>query len=306
VNEVAPFTVEAPTTRIPNPAPPRVIAIANQKGGVGKTTTAINLGTALAAIGEQVLIIDLDPQGNASTGLGIDRRSRSRSMFEVLAGELPLQEAVLSTAVPRLSLAPSTLDLSGFELQASQDRERALRLRKALSPLRSPAQAPDALTYVLIDCPPSLNLLTVNAMAAADAVLVPLQCEFFALEGLSQLLQSVESVRSVLNPELAVHGIVLTMHDARNNLSNQVIADVRGNSGQKVYDTVIPRNVRISEAPSYGKPVLVYDLKCVGSEAYLRLATEIIQREKELIAARAQASPVVQSDIQDEMQQRAG
>ena len=306
MNEVAPFTVEVPTTRIPNPAPPRVIAIANQKGGVGKTTTAINLGTALAAIGEQVLIIDLDPQGNASTGLGIDRRNRSRSMFDVVAGELPLQEAVLPTAVPRLSLAPSTLDLSGFELQASQDRERALRLRKALSPLRSPAQTSDALSYVLIDCPPSLNLLTVNAMAAADAVLVPLQCEFFALEGLSQLLQSVESVRSVLNPELAVHGIVLTMHDARNNLSNQVIADVRGNSGQKVYDTVIPRNVRISEAPSYGKPVLVYDLKCVGSEAYLRLATEIIQREKELIAARAQASPVVQSEMQDEMQQRAG
>jgi len=303
VNEAVPF---APETRIPNPAPPRVIAIANQKGGVGKTTTAINLGTALAAIGEQVLIIDLDPQGNASTGLGIDRRSRSRSMFEVLAGQLPLQEAVLPTAVPRLSLAPSTLDLSGFELQASQDRERALRLRKALSPLRSPTQTPDALSYVLIDCPPSLNLLTVNAMAAADAVLVPLQCEFFALEGLSQLLQSVESVRSVLNPELAVHGIVLTMHDARNNLSNQVIADVRSNSGQKVYDTVIPRNVRISEAPSYGKPVLVYDLKCVGSDAYLRLATEIIQREKELIAARAEASPVVQSEIQDQMQQRAG
>jgi chromosome partitioning protein len=302
VNESAPYAHdEVHATRIPNPAPPRIIAIANQKGGVGKTTTAINLGTALAAIGEQVLIIDLDPQGNASTGLGVDRGNRSRSMYDVLASELPVQQAIMPTAVPRLSLAPSTIDLSGLELQASQDRERALRLRKMLSPLRNAAQGPDTLSYVLIDCPPSLNLLTVNAMAAADAVLVPLQCEFFALEGLSQLLQTVESVRSVLNPDLALHGIVLTMHDARNNLSNQVIADVRQNSGQKVYDTVIPRNVRISEAPSYGKPVLVYDLKCVGSEAYLRLATEIIQREKELIATRAEACPVTGS----EMRQRA-
>jgi chromosome partitioning protein len=302
VNETAPYREdEVQPTRMANPAPPRIIAIANQKGGVGKTTTAINLGTALAAIGEQVLIIDLDPQGNASTGLGVDRRSRSRSMYDVLASELPVQQAIMPTAVPRLSLAPSTIDLSGLELQASQDRERALRLRKALSPLRSAAPAPDTLSYVLIDCPPSLNLLTVNAMAAADAVLVPLQCEFFALEGLSQLLQTVESVRSVLNRDLALHGIVLTMHDARNNLSNQVIADVRQNSGQKVYDTVIPRNVRISEAPSYGKPVLVYDLKCVGSEADRRLATEIIQREKELIARRAEPSPV----LDGEMRQRA-
>ncbi len=299
MNESAPLAPEALATRIPNPAPPRVIAIANQKGGVGKTTTAINLGTALAAIGEQVLIIDLDPQGNASTGLGVDRRSRSRSMYDVLASELPVHQAVMPTAVPRLSLAPSTIDLSGLEMQASQDRERALRLRKALAPLRNATPGPDALSYVLIDCPPSLNLLTINAMTAADAVLVPLQCEFFALEGLSQLLQTVDSVRSALNPDLALHGIVLTMHDARNNLSNQVIADVRQNSGQKVYDTVIPRNVRISEAPSYGKPVLVYDLKCVGSEAYLRLATEIIQREKELIATRT--NPVMDS----EMQQRA-
>jgi len=272
-------------TRIPNPAPPRVIAIANQKGGVGKTTTAINLGTALAAIGEHVLIIDLDPQGNASTGLGIDRRSRQHSTYDVLMGEAMLRDAVQATAVPRLSIAPSTLDLSGLELEVSQERDRAFRLRTALAPLRSGAPRLADFSYVLIDCPPSLNLLTVNAMAAADAILVPLQCEFFALEGLSQLLQTVSTVKATLNPALMIHGIVLTMHDARNNLSNQVVADVRANSKEKVYDTIIPRNVRVSEAPSYGKPVLVYDLKCVGSEAYLRLATEIIAREKDLIAS---------------------
>jgi chromosome partitioning protein len=228
---------------------PRVLAIANQKGGVGKTTTAINLGTALAAIGERVLVVDLDPQGNASTGLGIDRRHRKVSTYDVMVGEAPLREAIVATAVPRLSIAPSTMDLSGLELE------------------------------------PSLNLLTVNAMAAANAILVPLQCEFFALEGLSQLLQTVEQVKTTLNPDLSIHGIVLTMFDARNNLSNQVVADVREFMGPKVYDTIIPRNVRVSEAPSHGKPVLVYDLKCVGSEAYLRLATEIIQREKELKAS---------------------
>ncbi len=264
------------------PQPPRVLAIANQKGGVGKTTTAINLGTALAAVGERVLIIDLDPQGNASTGLGIDRKSRRLSTYDVMAGDAPLREAIMMTAVPSLSIAPSTLDLSGLELEVSQAHDRAYRLRNALAPLNSGAPDVTDFTYVLIDCPPSLNLLTVNAMAASDAVLVPLQCEFFALEGLSQLLETVEQVRSALHPGLIIHGIVLTMHDARNNLSNQVVADVRQNSGQKVYDTVIPRNVRVSEAPSFGKPVLVYDLKCVGSEAYLRLATEIIQREKEL------------------------
>jgi chromosome partitioning protein len=271
-------------SRIPNPAPPRVIAIANQKGGVGKTTTAINLGTALAAIGEQVLIIDLDPQGNASTGLGIDRRSRRYSTYDVLMGEAMLRDAVLATAVPRLSIASSTLDLAGLELEVGQVRDRAIRLRNALVPLRTEAAQVNDFSYILIDCPPSLNLLTINAMAAADAILVPLQCEFFALEGLSQLLQTVGNVKATLNPGLMIHGIVLTMHDARNNLSNQVVADVRQNSGQKVYDTIIPRNVRVSEAPSYGKPVLVYDLKCVGSEAYLRLATEIIAREREMIA----------------------
>jgi len=297
----APSAEESPqvitlASRIPNPAPPRVIAIANQKGGVGKTTTAINLGTALAAIGEHVLIIDLDPQGNASTGLGIDRASRRHSTYDVLMGAATLSDAVLATAVPRLSIASSTLDLSGLELEVSQERDRAFRLRTALAPLRTATPRVSDFSYVLIDCPPSLNLLTVNALAAADAILVPLQCEFFALEGLSQLLQTVATVKSTLNPELMIHGIVLTMHDARNNLSNQVVADVRANSKQKVYDTIIPRNVRVSEAPSYGKPVLVYDLKCVGSEAYLRLATEIIQREKELIANAPRADAAIESD----------
>jgi chromosome partitioning protein len=282
-------------TRIGVPRPPRILAIANQKGGVGKTTTAINLGTALAAIGEDVLIVDLDPQGNASTGLGIDRRSRRYSTYDVLTGEQPLRDAIVQTAVPRLHLAPSTLDLSGLELEIGQARDRAFRLRNALAALNAPQYdqtnftqsnvARASFTYVLVDCPPSLNLLTVNAMAAAHAILVPLQCEFFALEGLSQLLKTVDQVRDQLNPGLTIHGIVLTMYDARNNLSGQVVADVREFMGPKVYDTVIPRNVRVSEAPSYGKPVLVYDLKCSGSEAYLRLATEVIQREKELCAA---------------------
>jgi chromosome partitioning protein len=262
--------------------PPRVLAVANQKGGVGKTTTAINLGTALAAIGEDVLIIDLDPQGNASTGLGLDRRNRRYSTYDVLTGEAALRDAIVATAVPRLHLAPSTLDLSGLELEIGQARDRAFRLRSALVPLNTVGGT--KYSYVLVDCPPSLNLLTINAMAAANAILVPLQCEFFALEGLSQLLKTVESVREQLNPDLTIHGIVLTMFDARNNLSGQVVADVREFMGTKVYDTIIPRNVRVSEAPSYGKPVLVYDLKCSGSEAYLRLATEIIQREKTLCA----------------------
>jgi chromosome partitioning protein len=271
--------------RVTEIKPPRVLAIANQKGGVGKTTTAINLGTALAAIGEQVLIVDLDPQGNASTGLGIDRRSRRRSTYDVLVGAATLRAAILETAVPRLHIAPSTLDLSGLELEIGQARDRAFRLRSAIAPLNVGKPDTTDYSYVLVDCPPSLNLLTVNAMAAAHAILVPLQCEFFALEGLSQLLRTVEQVKSTLNPNLTIHGVVLTMYDSRNKLSGQVVADVRQFMGAKVYDTMIPRNVRVSEAPSYGKPVLVYDLKCVGSEAYLRLATEIIQREKELRAS---------------------
>ncbi len=263
---------------------PRILALANQKGGVGKTTTAINLGTALAAIGERVLIVDLDPQGNASTGLGIDRRNRNCSTYDVLIGEAKLREAIIPTAVPRLHIAASTMDLSGLELELGTTRDRAFRLRDAIADLNVNVAPDTDYTYVLVDCPPSLNLITVNAMAASHAILVPLQCEFFALEGLSQLLQTVEQVRSTLNPTLSIHGIVLTMFDSRNNLSNQVVADVRQFMGKKVYDTMIPRNVRISEAPSYGKPVLVYDLKCVGSEAYLKLATEVIQRERELRA----------------------
>jgi len=275
--------IEARADGPPTPARPRIIALANQKGGVGKTTTAINLGTALAAIGERVLIVDLDPQGNASTGLGIDHRSRSVSTYDVLIGEASLREAIVATAVPRVAIATSTMDLAGIEVELGQTRDRAFRLRDAITRLDAGHGTP-AYTYILIDCPPSLNLLTVNAMAAADAILVPLQCEFFALEGLSQLLQTVEHVRSTLNPVLTIHGIVMTMFDARNNLSNQVVADVRQFMGDKVYTTMIPRNVRISEAPSFGKPVLVYDLKCAGSEAYLRLATEVIQRERDLQA----------------------
>ena len=262
----------------------RVFALANQKGGVGKTTTAINLGTALAAIGERVLIIDLDPQGNASTGLGIDRRHRAVSTYHVLAGFADLSQAVRKTAVPNLSVAPSTMDLLGMELEIAQQKDRTQRLRNAVSGLDT-MPPEDAFTYILVDCPPSLNLLTINALVAADAVLVPLQCEFFALEGLSQLLKSVEQVRSTLNPTLSIHGVVLTMFDPRNNLANQVVADVRQFMGSKVYDTVIPRNVRVSEAPSHGKPALLYDLKCAGSQAYLRLASEVIQRERVLKSA---------------------
>jgi chromosome partitioning protein len=265
----------------PLPVLPRVLSLANQKGGVGKTTTAINLGTALAAIGEQVLVLDLDPQGNASTGLGIDQSARTRSTYDVLVGDQRLEEVLLETAVPNLWIAPSTMDLLGVELEIANERDRTHRLRQAISRLGGAR----GFTYILVDCPPSLNLLTINALAASHAVLVPLQCEFFALEGLSQLLKTVEQVRVALNPELSIHGIVLTMYDARNNLSNQVMADVRSNMGAKVYETVIPRNVRVSEAPSYGKPVLLYDLKCVGSQAYLRLAAEIIQRERTLRAA---------------------
>ncbi|MGO9672559.1 MAG: ParA family protein [Methylocella sp.] len=271
----------------------RVLTIANQKGGVGKTTTAINLGTALAAIGENVLVIDLDPQGNASTGLGIERRHRKLSTYDVMVGTQRLRAVLQETIVPRLAVAPSTLDLLGVELEIAGRKDRAHCLKAALQALRQEQQdrpEQERFTYVLIDCPPSLNLLTMNAMTAANSVLVPLQCEFFALEGLSQLLATVDQVRANLNPALTIHGIVLTMFDSRNSLASQVVADVRGFMGDKVYETVIPRNVRVSEAPSHGKPVLLYDLKCSGSQAYLKLASEVIQREEAFRAARTHES----------------
>jgi chromosome partitioning protein len=264
---------------------PRILTLANQKGGVGKTTTAINLATALAAIGERVLIIDLDPQGNASTGLGISRAGRDVSSYDLLVGEASIAQATVMTSVPNVAIVPSTLDLLGVELTIAQHADRAFRLREALKAVGEIRINDKQVSYVLIDCPPSLNLLTINSLVAADAVLVPLQCEFFALEGLSQLLQTIEGIRTTLNPRLSIQGVVMTMFDKRNNLSEQVLADVRSEMGDLVYDTVIPRNVRLSEAPSYGKPALLYDLKCAGSQAYLRLATEVIRRERRLAAA---------------------
>jgi chromosome partitioning protein len=263
----------------------RVLAVANQKGGVGKTTTAINLGTALAAVGERVLLIDADPQGNASTGLGVPKARRTTTLYDVLLEEKLAMDAVVPTELPGLDIIPSDADLSGVELELGQAARRSYRLRDALTPLRESG----AYTYVLIDCPPSLNLLTVNAMTAADAVLAPMQCEFFALEGLSQLMRTIELVKSSLNPRLELQGLVLTMYDRRNSLSDQVAADVRGHFGDKVYDTVIPRNVRVSEAPSFGKPALIYDIKCAGSQAYMRLAKEVVTRERARLAAQPAA-----------------
>ena len=263
----------------------RVLSVSNQKGGVGKTTTAINLGTALAAVGERVLLVDLDPQGNASTGLGIRREQRKVTSYDVLLSDRTMREAATSTSIPGLFVVPSDPDLSGVELELASAQRRSFRLRDAIAPLREEAGG-ERFSYVLIDCPPSLNVLTVNAMAAADAVLVPLQAEFFALEGLSQLTRTVDLVRSSLNPKLEIQGIVLTMFDRRNSLSAQVERDVREHFGDKVYDTRIPRNVRVSEAPSFGKPALIYDLKCAGSQAYLKLARELVTRER----ARAKAA----------------
>ena len=249
------------------------IVVANQKGGVGKTTTAINLATALAAIGWKVLLVDLDPQGNASTGLGVGHDARTTSSYEVLIGRSSVLDAVVATRVPRLDLIPATVDLSGAEIELVDMEHRTHRLTNALDEV--PTGRWDV---VLIDCPPSLGLLTLNAMVAAQQLLVPLQCEFFALEGLSQLLQTVERVRQSFNPSLAILGVALTMFDRRNNLSQQVAEDVRACLGVAVFETVIPRNVRLSEAPSHGLPALIYDLKCPGSEAYIRLAREVMAR----------------------------
>lgn len=268
----------------PTKPTPRVLAVANQKGGVGKTTTAINLGTALAAVGEKVLVVDLDPQGNASTGLGIGRAPDQLSTYEVLVGEADLKDAICGSEIPGLDCVPSSMDLLGAELELAEFSRKTYRLKDAIEKLIVFSET-NPYTYILVDCPPSLNLLTINSLSAADAILVPLQCEFFALEGLSQLLNTVERVKANLNPGLEIQGIVLTMFDRRNSLSEQVAQDVRGVLGAKVYDTVIPRNVRVSEAPSYGKPVLLYDNTCAGSQAYIRLASEIIRRERSMRAA---------------------
>jgi chromosome partitioning protein len=262
-------------TRVP---PPRILAIANQKGGVGKTTTAINLSTALAAVGDKVLLIDLDPQGNASTGLGSDASSRAVTTYDALMGEYRLEAAVIESGIPGLRLAPAGLDLAGAEIELIEAPRRHYRLADALAAY---LEAHDETSYVLIDCPPSLSLLTINALAAADAVIIPLQAEFFALEGLSQILRTIDTVRTRINPRIELQGVVLTMVDGRNNLASAVEQDVRAHLGAKVYETVIPRNVRISEAPSHGKPALLYDLKCAGSQAYIRLASEVLQRERD-------------------------
>ena len=261
-------------TAPPRRALGRIVAVANQKGGVGKTTTAINLATALAACEKRVLVIDLDPQGNASTGLGVEAERRSHNIYHVILGGRPLDAAIIETRVPGMFVAPSDVDLSAAEIELIDMEDPEHCLARAL------AESASEFDYVLIDCPPALGLLTLNALVAADAVLVPLQAEFYALEGLSHLMRTIKRVKRALNPALEIQGIVLTMYDRRNNLCEQVAQDVRAHMGQAVYDTIIPRNVRVSEAPSHGKPVLIYDLNCAGSRAYIRLAREILRREQ--------------------------
>ncbi|MBC8049717.1 MAG: ParA family protein [Chitinophagales bacterium] len=266
----------------------RVLAVANQKGGVGKTTTAINLGTALATAGQKTLVIDLDPQGNASTGLGIPEDNRPVSTYDVLAGAAAMEQAMMETMIPGLYVAPATRDLAGLEPEISAAPNRAYFLRDAIVSLKASEQdrsANDRLAYVLIDCPPSLNILTLNAMAASDSVLVPVQCEFFALEGITQLKETIDFVRASLNPTLEIHGVVLTMHDSRTKLADEVATEVRSFFKEKVFSTVIPRNVAVAEAPSHGQPVQLYNVKSPGSRAYTELAAEIIRREEKANAA---------------------
>ena len=267
----------------PPPGKARVLAIANQKGGVGKTTTAINLATALAACDKKILIVDLDPQGNASTGLGLSRSDRSSGVYQVLVRNASIGQSTVETDIPRLTVVPSAQDLSGAEIELVALDRREFRLSDALKPVMFDYD------FVLIDCPPALGLLTLNALSAADAVLVPLQAEFYALEGLTHLLGTVERVKRHLNPRLTIQGIVLTMFDRRNNICDMVAEDVRAHLGNKVYETVIPRNVRVSEAPSHGKPVLLYDMKCAGSQAYIHLASEMLKREQQGAAVPATA-----------------
>ncbi len=260
---------------------PRILSVANQKGGVGKTTTAVNLATALSAIGKKVMLVDLDPQGNASTGLGIKRAGLRTSTYDILFGDATVEETVKLTKVPGLYVLPSSIHLSGAEIELVSMNRREYRLKETL-------KAPTGYDYVIIDCPPSLSLLTLNAFVASDGIIVPLQCEFYALEGLSHLVKTIERVQQNLNPELDIHGVVLTMFDKRNRLSAQVEQDVRGYFGEVVYKTVIPRNVRLSEAPSYGLPAIVYDMKCPGSRSYIKLAKEILKKEKLLSGIRQQ------------------
>ena len=257
---------------------PRIIAIANRKGGVGKTTTTVNVATAMAAAGKKVLVIDLDPQGNATTSMGIEKKGRMVSSYEVLVGEASLVEAIVWTEIPNFSLIPASADLAGAEVELVDMEHREFALKNAI---KDNAVNYD---YILIDCPPSLSLVTINALVAANAVIVPLQCEFLALEGVTDLIKNINIIKKKFNPSLELQGVVLTMYDKRNNLSQMVEDDVRNFFGKKVYQTVIPRNVRISEAPSHGKPVLLYDFKCPGSQAYISLTGEVLKREKELIA----------------------
>lgn len=257
---------------------PRILAIANRKGGVGKTTTTVNVATAMAAAGKKVLVVDLDPQGNASTSMGVDKKGSMTSSYEVLLGNARLTDAVVWTEIPNFSIVPSSPDLAAAEIELVEMEKREFALKKALS------KEGVNYDYILIDCPPSLSLVTINALVAADAVIVPLQCEFLALEGVSDLIRNINIIKKNFNPSLTLHGVVLTMYDKRNNLTQMVEEDVRHFFGKKVYETVIPRNVKISEAPSHGKPVLLYDFKCPGSQAYIGLTKEVLKRERELMA----------------------